>query len=118
MAGCNDYNCFYYCGYNKYIKDWSVKMDGIVLAFSDILQIALAVVGITEASKVVYKLKDNRWYLLVMVLLGAGFSFVFYNTPKWIFQSILVFATSQLFYDIILKTFKGLIDKVSGGRNG
>jgi hypothetical protein len=88
-------------------------MNDLLIVFTDILHIALAVVGITEASKVIYKLKDCRWYVLVMVVLGGGFSFVFYNCPKWLFQALLVVVTSQLFYDLILKTFKGIISKIA-----
>jgi hypothetical protein len=88
-------------------------IDRIVTGFVDAVQIALAAVGVIEASKVYFTLKPVWIYGTASAALSVLFAYTYYAAPPFVFQAILAAAVTQVFYDTIFKLLKKIISGLS-----
>lgn len=83
-----------------------------------IAPVVLSIIGTMQTFKQAVKLKDGRWYSLVMLGVAIAFSFVFLNPGlMWLQVSIVAWSLSQIAYDLLLKTIMKLIDKIDGDKD-
>ena len=73
--------------------------------------VIISILGTMQTIKGFLQLKDGKWYALIMVVVAAAFSYVFWMTDlTWVRAAIVAWSLSQLCYDALLKTLMKVVD--------
>ena len=80
--------------------------------FSQIAEVSLATVGVTELIKNFVGKGGKKDWSLVTIFVGAGMSAIGIFLPETVLQCIVGVSGAVVFYDTIFKAFQKLFEKI------